>query len=282
MNKGFEIYRRFGHKFVAGWLVPEALQILAVLDSAQRSKNVFGAVTEVGVHHGKLFIALKLLQEENQYSVAIDLFSDHGFNVDMYGKGSLAVFRRNVQRWSSLNAVVIHQSDSTKLRADELRKLAHGDVRLFSVDGGHTDSIVCSDMNLAEATVASGGIVIADDVFNEEWPGVSTGTLRYMEEGGQLVPFAIGFNKVFFTSPEHAEFYRNAIRTNFEGRYFLYVKMSDYATHPVLIIARDGLRPRNIISHNDTARYVYHRVREWRALTDRSVGSPPTSPNSIE
>lgn len=282
MNKGFEIYRRFGHRFVAGWLVPGALQTLAVLDSAQRSKNVSGAVAEIGVHHGKLFIGLKLLQREDEYSVAIDVFGDQELNTDLSGKGNLSTFRRNVRRWSSLDAIVIHQGDSAKLRADELRELARGDIRLFSVDGSHTDSIVLSDMNLAEATVAPGGIVIADDVFNEEWPGVSTGTLRYLNEGGRLVPFAICFNKVFFTSPGQAEFYRSAIRTSFENHYLLYVKTSNYAAHEVLVIARGDLSPRKILSRNDTARYVYHRVREWRAFTDRTTSSPPSSPNSDE
>jgi hypothetical protein len=270
MNRGFEIYRRFGHRFVAGWLAPEVLEILAVLDEAQRSKNVSGAVVEIGVHHGRLFIGLKLLQDVDQYSVAIDVFGDQELNVDQSGKGDLAIFRRNVQRWSSLDAVAIHQGDSTQLHADQLRELAHGGIRLFSVDGGHTDPIVFSDMNLAEATIASGGIVVADDVFNEEWPGVSTGTLRYLSEGGQLVPFAIGFNKVFFASPDHAEYYRRILQSTFESRYLLFVKTSDFAAHEVLIIARGARSPRQILSRNDTARRTYHRIQEWRGVTDRS------------
>ena len=264
MNKGFEIYRRLGQTFVAGWLAPEVLGILAVLDAAQRSKNVSGAVAEIGVHHGKLFIGLNLLQEDSQYSVAIDVFGDQELNIDNSGKGDLAAFRKNVERWSSLDAVVIHQGDSTKLHADELRELARGDIRLFSVDGGHTDSIVFSEMNLAEATLASGGIVVADDVFNEAWPGVSSGTLRYITQGRQLVPFAIGFNKVFFSSPKYAEFYRNILRANYEDRYLVFVHTSNFATHEVLILSRTPRRPRLLISRNETARKMYRRIQERR------------------
>jgi hypothetical protein len=264
VNKDFEIYRRVGHRLVAGWLAPEVLEILAVLNSAQRSKNVSGAVAEIGVHHGRLFIGLHLLQHEDEYSVAIDVFGDQDLNIDQSGKGDLAIFRKNVQRWSSLNAGVIHQGDSTELRANELRELAHGDIRLFSIDGGHTDSIVFSDMNLAEATLAPEGIVVADDIFNQDWPGVSTGTLRYLSQGGELVPFAIGFNKVLFSSPNYAENYRNILHAHFDNRYLIVVKMSDFATHDVLILGRVPRRPRQLIGRNKTAKELYLRMQQWR------------------
>src|SRR5262249_8717385 len=159
-------------------------------------------------------------------------------NIDRSGKGDLAVLRKNIHRWSSPNLVVVHEGDSTKLHADKLHELAHGDIRLFSVDGGHTNSIVFSDMNLAEASIGGGGIVIADDIFNQEWPGVLAGTLRYLNHGGRLTPFAIGFNKVFFALPEYSEFYRSALRAHFDHRYLLHVRMSEFTTHQVLVISR--------------------------------------------
>jgi hypothetical protein len=258
------IYRWTGHRVVAGWLAPEVLDILAVLDSLQRSTNVSGAVAEIGVHHGRLFIGLNLLQRDDELAVAIDVFGDQELNVDQSGKGDLAMFRRNVQRWSSSENVVIHQGDSTHLKAGELCNLARGGIRLFSVDGGHTDAIVFSDMTLAEATIAAGGIVIADDVFNQDWPGVSTGTLRYMESGGKLVPFAIGFNKVFFSNSEYSEIYRDVLRSKFEGRYLVLTKSSEFAGHEVLIISRVPRRPRRLAARNTTARRAYVRVQEWR------------------
>jgi hypothetical protein len=263
VNKDYGFYRRFGRRFVAGWLTAEVLDIVAILDSAQRAKNVSGAVAEIGVHHGKLFIGLNLLRQNAERSVAIDLFGQQELNVDNSGKGNLKAFRRNTRRWSSLNSVAIHQGDSSKLQADELRELAHGEIRLFSVDGGHTSSIVLSDMNLAGASIVSGGIVIADDIFNQEWPGVLAGTLRYLSQGGQLVPFAIAFNKVFFSAPEYSDFYRSALRDDFDSRYLLYVRISEFATHEVLIIGRVPRRPRELISRNGTARKFYHRLRDW-------------------
>ena len=196
MQRNFGRYRAIGQRLVTGFLEPEILLVLDVLNSAQRAKQVSGAVAEIGVHHGKLFIGLSLLQRGGEKSVAIDIFGDQELNVDGSGHGNLDKFRNNVKLWSSMDDVVIHQGDSTKLEPQKLAELAGGDIRFFSVDGGHTEEIVFSDMKLAEATLADGGVVIADDVFNEQWPGVAVGTLRYLEDGAKLAPFVIGFNKV--------------------------------------------------------------------------------------
>jgi hypothetical protein len=107
-------------------------------------------------------------------------------------------------------------------------------------------------------------VVVADDVFNQEWPGVATGTLRYMSQGGTLVPFAIGFNKVFFASPEYVEPYRDLLQKNFDDRYLTVVKMSDFAAHDILIISRVPRRPRQIVGRNKLAKQMYLRVQDLR------------------
>jgi len=37
------------------------------------------------------------------------VFGDHNLNIDQSGKGDLALFRSNVQRWSSPENAVVHQ-----------------------------------------------------------------------------------------------------------------------------------------------------------------------------
>ena len=91
------------------------------------------------------------------------------------------------------------------LKPDKLRNLARGGIRLFNVDGGHTEWIVFSDMSLAEATMAVGGIVIADDVFNQDWPGVSIGTLSLYGEWWEVGAVCHRVNKVFSPLPNMRE-----------------------------------------------------------------------------
>ncbi|TQR85363.1 class I SAM-dependent methyltransferase [Mycobacterium hodleri] len=264
VSASFEVYRRLGHHTVDGWMAREVLEVIRVLDDAQRSKGVSGAIAEIGVHHGRFFIGLLLLQRQGEVSVAIDLFSGQERNFDNSGKGNLRKFRKNVRRWSSLDSVVIYEGDSTQLTETTLRAIAQAPIRLFSVDGGHTDPIVFNDMNLAEKALVDGGIVVADDVFNQEWPGVSTGTIRYMSEGGNLVPFAIGFNKVFFATSDYVRLYQGALYGTFSNRYLTFVKSTNYANYEVLFVGRVARRPRKLLGRNEFAKRVYNHVQERR------------------
>lgn len=272
MERNFGRYRAVGHRVVTGFLQSEVLLLLDVLNSAQRAKQVCGGVAEIGVHHGKLFIGLRLLQRAGEKSVAIDIFGDQDLNVDGSGHGNLEKFVNNVKLWSSMDDVVVHQGDSTKLTPETLRELAGGDIRFFSVDGGHTEEIVFSDMKLAEATLADGGIVIADDVFNEQWPGVAVGTLRYLEDGAKLTPFLIGFNKVFFAQPDYCAVYRSAVEEAVAGKLRLATGTSVFAGHEVGLVVPQGAV--DIVRRSETARSLYHRayremVRGLQAVSGR-------------
>ncbi|HET6153837.1 MAG TPA: class I SAM-dependent methyltransferase [Marmoricola sp.] len=266
-----QVYRRVGHRLVTGFLETEVLDVLAAVDAAQAARGVTGSVAEVGVHHGKLFLGLHLLRRAGEFSVAVDLFGEQELNIDGSGNGDLAKFRANVALWADDEGLVIHQGDSTGLSATELRALAGVGIRMFSVDGGHTAAVVHSDMVLAEATLVPGGVVIADDVFNQQWPGVAVGTLRYLETGA-LVPFAIGFNKVLFTHPDYAADYRLAVERAFASRVRIATGVSTFAGHDVTLMLRQG--PALILRRSETARTVYHAgyrgmVSALSALTRR-------------
>ena len=265
MPGSFARYRALGHRTVQGWLEPQALDVVRTLAEAQRAAGVSGAVAEIGVHHGQLFIALQQVNDPGLPAVAIDVFDEQALNVDGSGRGDLGRFEANVRRWSDWDAVVVHQADSTTLSGAAVRELARGPVRLFSVDGGHTDEIVRTDMRTAEEALAYGGIVIADDVFNAEWPGVSVGTLRYLDTDPGLVPFAIGFNKVFFTDEPHAAPYREAIRRVHAGRWRTAHKTSVFHGSEVEVLWSTPVTPRAVLRRNPVARKVWESFRKRRS-----------------
>jgi hypothetical protein len=78
---------------------------------------------------------------EKQRSLAIDVFADQHLNIDESGRGDLGTFLVNINRWASADGLVIHQGDSTALDSTAVQELVGSSMRLFSVDGGHTEQM---------------------------------------------------------------------------------------------------------------------------------------------
>jgi hypothetical protein len=207
MDSRVENYIRRGRFYVDGWLHTEATRVVIALTERQRSLGIAGGIAEIGVHHGKLFILLYLLGQASEKAVAIDLFEDQHLNIDNSGSGDLAKFRRNLDRHADSARLVLHQGNSMDLTGAILTR------RFVSVDGGHTAEITAHDLATAEAAIAEGGLIMVDDVFNEQWPGVGDGVRRYFERRPNLVPFAIGANKTYFCRPSHRDIYHDAAAT---------------------------------------------------------------------
>lgn len=225
----------------------------------QRSIGVAGGVAEIGVHHGKLFILLYLLGHSSEKAVAIDLFEDQHLNIDSSGSGDLAKFSRNLDRHADSTRLVLHKGNSMDLSRPGLMRLAEGPLRFVSVDGGHTADITVHDLGTAEAAIAGGGIIVVDDVFNEQWPGVGDGVRRYFERRRDLVPFAIGANKTYFCRPSHRDIYRDAAVAAARS-----VTATEFLGHPVALL--QFLRPR--------LKDRLAASRLWRQLRTTPIGLP--------
>ncbi len=134
-------------------------------------------------------------------------------NIDRSGAGNLERFKRNLLRHTSnASRLVIHEGDSTQLTAAHLLEFGRGPFRLISIDGGHTAEITAHDLATSEGALAEGGIIILDDCFNEEWPGVSDGVHSYFSQPSLIVPFAIGAGKTFFTQAAFAQQYTAVLK----------------------------------------------------------------------
>lgn len=204
-------YRMRGHREVQGWLEPLAIELICLLAEAQERAGVAGGVCEIGIHHGRLFILLHLLAPGR--AAAYDLFENQSDNVDDSGHGDKAVFLENLRRHGgNAEQLVVRSCNSLHMKPADVLADA-GPVRIFSVDGGHTPDITASDMALAEATLSPGGLLILDDFFNPQWPGVAEGATRYLISGvSRLAPVCIGGNKfIFTTDAASAAAYRAAL-----------------------------------------------------------------------
>jgi hypothetical protein len=196
-------YLWFGSRRVDGWLNPFSARFIVALARAQITKGICGAAAEIGVHHGRLFILMHLASPAGQKDIAIDIFDDQQLNRDHSGRGDLARFLDNLERLGgrSTDVVIVQQSSLELKSSDILRAVGH--VRLFSVDGGHTEECVMNDLNIAQSVLCKGGVLVLDDFFNEYWPEVAVGTLKFLTSGAsRLRPFAITPGKTYLAGAD--------------------------------------------------------------------------------
>jgi hypothetical protein len=246
ISNALTAYVQGHYRKVSGWLASDTITHILKLDETQRELGITGHVGEIGVHHGKLFILLYLLARTDEKAVAIDLFEAQHLNVDKSGQGDLGIFSKNLETYAGeTSKLKLISGDSTTLGAGDVMAAAGGPLRLFSIDGGHTRDIVRHDLTTAAGALREGGIVILDDYFNPEFPGVSEGANRYfLSDNGQaglkLVPFLIGSNKVYLTTGNHAERYMDAVCRSDLGRPFRdLVKFRAYAADTTTVFVTE-------------------------------------------
>ncbi|WMY07506.1 class I SAM-dependent methyltransferase [Paraburkholderia phenoliruptrix] len=210
---GLSAYLQGGIEQVEGWIEPISAVYIAYLSLEQVRLGLVGDVAEIGVHHGRLFLLLANAITSSETAHAIDVFDDQEKNIDQSGHGNRQVFERNVRHFAPTANVNIIQESSLDL---DKTGFTDREIRMFSIDGGHTAAITRNDLQVAEKCLVDGGIVVLDDVLNPHWLGVVSGLADYLRTGGTLVPFAVSPNKVYLTSNiDHAEKYRGVMATAF-------------------------------------------------------------------
>ena len=204
---------------VGGWLSKESALLIHETNHAQLDIGVEGAVAEIGVHHGRLFILLALLRRPGEAALAIDLFEHQEFNVDKSGAGDREILQSNLKRFriDTRRMQIVSRSSMTVSPSEILCDV--GKVRMFSIDGGHTADIAENDLRLAERVMSVGGVVFLDDVFTSIFPGVSEALGRYLLTDGKLVPFAVSPGKTFLTDQQHATTYRDVLKNAMKSIY---------------------------------------------------------------
>lgn len=213
-------YLSAGLKQVEGWLDPLSARFIAEIDRIQQELGIRGGVGEIGVHHGKLFILLHLMLREGERSFALDVFEQQELNTDRSGRGDREQFLHNVVRWAGRAELVDIFADSSENVSAEEIVARTGRVRIFSVDGGHTEKLTMNDLGIAERALSPGGVVIMDDYFNAHWPDVSCGVGRYFRESGtRLRPILICPNKLLLCEAPYAAAYQDAFQQRFRYAY---------------------------------------------------------------
>lgn len=201
-----EAFMRGAFLEVHGWVGRGAIWSLEQVALVHARDGVTGGGCEIGVHHGRFFLAIENVTQGGALCHGIDVFDDQTLNVDRSGRGSEEAFRENVSRHAiepdRVRTVVM---DSTSARARSFFRDIEGQIALFSVDGGHTRAHAMADLASAQNALAPGGVVWLDDYFNANWPGVTEGVFDYLRGPHRLRPVLAIENKLVLAGISHAE-----------------------------------------------------------------------------
>jgi hypothetical protein len=150
------------------------------------------------VHHGRFFTLLANLRLPAERAFAVDVFDDQHLNPDKSGRGDLSILESNIKKYGHFDGVQIIQKNSLELTRADFYPQSEGGVRLFSVDGSHTAKHTFSDLEVSSKLVSPKGLIILDDFYNPDWPGVQEGFHRFLQKSNnKIAPVAYGNNKLF-------------------------------------------------------------------------------------
>lgn len=242
-------YAHLIYKEVQGFDVNgQNLIAINLLAQKQLQLGVTGDLMEIGVFHGRTAMLLGLLLNKHEKFIAIDAFStinqiqheDRQVDLDYYGDGNeiKSSFLKNWEQYvqsknpNSSHPILI-EKDSRDIESKSLRSMTQG-VRIFSLDGGHSEASTFHDLELAEEVLTEGGILILDDYFLEDCPAVSVGAMRYfLNRKSKLVPFLIFCGRIFFTTQSHVNNYREAVLS---GSIMRWVRFGEFLGQPMICL----------------------------------------------
>jgi len=202
---GLVEYLREMDRQVEGWFSPADGLAIGECLRLQETEGVKGDVAEIGVHHGKSFLAIAIGARSGEVAYAIDIFDKQNLNIDKSGSGNLDKFLANCRKFPLRATVMPLAMSSLELARREKEFLTP--LRFLSIDGGHTRDITRNDLEIADRILVEQGICCVDDIIHFDWPGVISGVIAFLSKSSiwdrpNLVPFALLPKKLYFCRPQ--------------------------------------------------------------------------------
>jgi cephalosporin hydroxylase len=137
MNELSRRYLSDGLSQIEGWLSPTTARLMAALAEYQSTVGMHGNLAEIGIHHGKSFLAFANAACAGERLFAIDVFGDQHKNKDHSGSGSRHAFVQNAAIYAPRARIEIVQESSLDLPRLGWPKAHAQSIRFFSIDGSH-------------------------------------------------------------------------------------------------------------------------------------------------
>ncbi len=194
---------------------------------------------------GRSAVFFSLLLRDREFLNVCDLFESEN-NISQSGFGKKEDFLENMRKFSDKGVNEIHTCLSSELNADII-----GDgYRMFHIDGGHLKEEALFDLVLAAGVIHDNGVIILDDPFRPEWPGVTEAAIDFLTRFDDFVAIAVGFNKLIISKRKSADSYidwlENPANLKLIGLdYPIFQKQLPFCNSPLLIFYHPSYIPEN-------------------------------------
>ena len=188
---------------IEGWFSNQAAYLIGSLDEIQQSLNIKGDIFEIGVHHGKSTVFFNHLINGSEKLNVCDIFDSQDQNISNSGNGDLEIFLKNIKENSTHELGQIHTCLSTNLSPKSIGI----SYRIFHIDGGHNASEALADLQLASLCIIQKGVIVVDDPFRHDWPGVTEAVIKFLSDNEEFTASIVGFNKLIILRKKIAHNY---------------------------------------------------------------------------
>lgn len=180
-----EAYLAQGFDRVIGMSSKFAAAVCCRLLRLQSELGVAGHVAEIGAFEGRFLIALAKSLGPDEKALGMDIFTWPNPQVKDRFEANCARYGVGPDR------VVTWKVDSGKTTPAEVLAKAGGPIRLFHIDGEHTQAALTRDLELATSVIAPGGLIVLDDMLHPGYPTLMVAVQKYLERHPEMVVLCV-------------------------------------------------------------------------------------------
>jgi Methyltransferase domain len=283
VEKKIDQYLKFNFYRTEGFMSRLDALVFRELVTGQIKHAIKGSLAEIGVHYGRSFFLLALGRFGSEKVLGVDLFEDDALHTNLQGIGRFGGFRSNCHKYRfDFSEDEILKSSSLEIGAEEIVRRV-GQVRFFSIDGGHMYKHVDNDLRLAKETLTRDGVICLDDILNVVWPEVAIAAFDWLRTtGNRFVPFLVTDNKLYLCDSSYASFYLAMIREDKKLNSMVFRSIS-LLSHEVVVLlpsATSRLIDRVLDSSFSIGRRALNRPTGKKGQGSNTLASVLTTPKS--
>lgn len=232
-------YLDTGYEQVVGMSGRFAAAMVGQMMRIQTEAGVIGSFAEIGTFEGRFFIAMAHALGPGERALGMDVFnwpndgveSRFHANCDRHGIGPDQRISWKVDSGTTTGPAV-------------LDRLGGQRVRLFHIDGDHSQAALTHDLELARAAMAEGGLIVLDDMLHPGYPTLMIAVDAYLKRHPDWTVLAVIDRETIvaatkFVLCEKTWFKRYEARLLETAKDHVWPMGADFEPHWCLVLALD-------------------------------------------